>query len=208
MNHYAGERIMLEKKSKTARNEFEKRIKDRTDKLNRTIDSLNIEVAERKRADEALRRMHGVAEIVDTRALLEEISSMLSLSTDVAMDIAPDMPVLHTDRLRLGQVFANLIGNAVKHLTDSQVHIWVTVREKGRFYEFSVADDGPGIAPQYGEKVCMMFQTLTPRDVGNDSGIGLALVKKIVEEKHGLVTLESEDGKGSTFRFTWPKSSV
>ena len=99
MNHYAGERIMLEKKSKTARNEFEKRIKDRTDKLNRTIDSLNIEVAERKQSEEALRRTHGVAEIVDTRALLEEISSMLSLSTDVAMDIAPDMPVLHTDRL-------------------------------------------------------------------------------------------------------------
>ena len=150
-------------------------------------------------------RTHGVAEMVDTRALLEEISSMLSLSTDVAMDIAPDMPVLHTDRLRLGQVFANLIGNAVKHHSGSQVHIWVTVREKGRFYEFSVADDGPGIAPQYAEKVFMMFQTLTPRDVGNDSGIGLALVKKIVEEKNGLVTLESEEGKGSTFRFTWPK---
>jgi PAS domain S-box-containing protein len=150
-------------------------------------------------------RTHGVTETVDTRALLEEIAGMLSLSTDVVIDIAPEMPVLHTDRLRLAQVFANLIGNAVKHHTGSQVHIWVTVREKGRFYEFSVADDGPGIAPQYGEKVFMMFQTLTPRDVGNDSGIGLALVKKIVEEKNGLVTLESEDGKGSTFRFTWPK---
>ena len=130
---------------------------------------------------------------------------MLSLPASVVIDIAPEMPVLHTDRLRLGQVFANLLGNAVKHHTGGQVHIWVTVREKGRFYEFSVADDGPGIPPQYSEKVFMMFQTLTPRDMGNDSGIGLALVKKIVEEKNGLVTLESENGKGSTSRFTWPK---
>ena len=123
----------------------------------------------------------------------------------MVIDIAPDMPVLHTDPLRLGQVFANLIGNAVKHHTGNQVHIRVAVRETGRFYEFSVADNGPGIAPQYREKVFMMFQTLTPRDVGNDSGIGLALVKKIVEEQDGTVTLDSEDGKGSTFRFTWPK---
>ena len=150
-------------------------------------------------------RTHGVAETVDTLELLEEILGMLSLPTDVVVEIAPEMPVLHTDRLRLGQVFANLIGNAVKHHTGSRVHVWVTVQEKGRFYEFSVADDGPGIAPQYREKVFMMFQTLTPKDVGNDSGIGLALVKKIVEEQHGLVTLESEDGEGSNFRFTWPK---
>ena len=84
----------------------------------------------------------------------------------------------------------------------------MTVRETESFYEFSVADDGPGIAPQYRKKVFMMFQTLTPGDMGNDSGIGLALVKKIVEEKSGLVTLESEEDKGSTFRFTWPKQAL
>lgn len=68
-----------------------------------------------------------------------------------------------------------------------------------------MADDGHGIAPQYHEKVFMMFQTLNPRDVENDSGIGLALVKKIVEEQGGSVTLDSEEDKGSTFRLTWPK---
>jgi len=150
-------------------------------------------------------RTHGTAQLVDTGVLLEETLDMLSIPADVVVDIAPGMPTLNTDRLRLGQVFANLVGNAVKHHTGSQAHVWVTVREKKRFYEFSVADDGCGISPQYHEKVFMMFQTLTPRDVGNDSGIGLALVKKIVEEQGGSVSLESEEGKGSTFRFTWPK---
>ena len=129
---------------------------------------------------------------------------MLSLPAQVVVDVSPDMPTFYTDRLRLGQVFANLVGNAVKHHDGGQVHVWVTVRDAGGFYEFSVADDGPGIAPEYHQKVFMMFQTLTPRDLGNDSGIGLALVKKIVEEQGGSVTLESQQGRGSTFRFTWP----
>ena len=144
-------------------------------------------------------------EMVDTGELLEETLDILSLPADAVVDVAPNMPTMHTDRLRLGQVFANLIGNAVKHHTGNQPHVWVTVRETGKFYEFSVADDGRGIAPRYHEKVFMMFQALSPRDVGNDSGIGLALVKKIVEEQGGSVTLESEEDKGSTFRFTWPK---
>ena len=150
-------------------------------------------------------RVHGTAEMVDTGALLEETVDMLSLPEHVAVDVAPEMPTLYTDRLRLGQVFANLVGNAVKHNTSGQAHVWVTVRESGRFYEFSVTDDGPGIAPQYHKKVFMIFQTLTPRDLGNDSGIGLALVRKIVEEQGGSVTLDSEADKGTTFRFTWPK---
>ena len=150
-------------------------------------------------------RTHGATAPVDTRELLAETLDTLSLPGNAIVEIAPDMPTLNTDRLRLGQVFANLVGNAVKHHTGSRPHVWVTVREKEGCYEFSVADDGHGIAPRYHEKVFMMFQTLTPKDVGNDSGIGLALVKKIVEDQGGTVTLESEEGKGSTFRFTWPK---
>ncbi len=153
-------------------------------------------------------RICGTAEMVDTGELLEETLEMLSLPATVVVEIAPAMPMLHTDRLQLGQVFANLVGNAFKHHAGARPHIWVTAREAGEYYEFSVADDGPGIASQYHDKVFMMFQTLKVKDVGNDSGIGLALVKKIVEEQGGTVALDSEEGKGSTFRFTWPKSCV
>ena len=150
-------------------------------------------------------RTHETKEMVDTKVLLDETLDLLSLQTGTVVDVAPDMPTLHTVKLLLGQVFANLIGNAIKHHEGSQAHIWVTARDAGEFYEFCVADDGPGIAPRYHQKVFMMFQTLAARDVGTDSGIGLALVKKIVEEHGGLITLDSEVGKGATFRFTWPK---
>ena len=150
-------------------------------------------------------RTQGVAEAVPTGSLVHEVVDMLSLPQGTVVEIAPEMPVIDTDRLRLSQVFSNLIGNAAKHHAGGRLHVRVTVQRTGRFFEFSVADNGPGIAPQYREKVFMMFQTLAPRDMGNDSGIGLALVKKIVEEQGGSVTLESEEGEGSTFRFTWPE---
>ena len=144
-------------------------------------------------------------EVVDTKVLLDETIDLLYLPAGVVVDVAPDMPILHTNKLLLGQVFANLVGNAIKHHGSGQLNVWVTVRDAGKYYEFSVADDGPGIAPRYHQKVFMMFQTLATRDVGTDSGIGLALVKKIVEERGGSITLDSEVGNGSTFRFKWPK---
>jgi signal transduction histidine kinase len=67
-----------------------------------------------------------------------------------------------------------------------------------------VADDGPGIAPEYHDRVFTMFQVLEAKDYGNDTGIGLALVKKIVQEHGGSITLDSAAGKGARFRFTWP----
>ncbi len=150
-------------------------------------------------------RTHETKEMVDTKVLLDETLDLLSLRTGSVVNVAPDMPTLHTDKLLLGQVFANLIGNAIKHHEGSQARVRVTVRDAGDFYEFSVIDNGPGIAPQYHQKVFLIFQTLVTRDMGNDSGIGLALVKKIVDEHGGSITLDSEVGKGATFRFTWPK---
>ncbi len=149
--------------------------------------------------------MEGSKETVDTNQLLVEIIDSLSPPEKFVIDVAPDLPTLRTDRLHLGQVFANLIGNSIKHHGSEKGHIWVTVRDNGAYYEFTVADDGPGIAPEYHEKVFMMFQTLETKDYGSDTGIGLALVKKIVQEQGGLITLDSEEGEGAAFRFTWPK---
>jgi signal transduction histidine kinase len=68
-----------------------------------------------------------------------------------------------------------------------------------------VSDNGPGIAPEYHERIWGIFQTLAPRDKVEGTGIGLSVVKKIVESRGGRVSLESEPGHGATFRFTWPK---
>ena len=144
-------------------------------------------------------------ETVDCAELLAEVVDSLSPPPGFVIDIAGDMPTLHTGRLLLFQVFSNLIGNAIRHCHCEQGHVRVTVVDLGEFLQFTVADDGPGIAPEYHDKVFKMFQTLEARDYGSSTGIGLALVKKIVEEHGGSITLESAEGKGAIFRFTWPR---
>jgi len=142
---------------------------------------------------------------VDCGELLAEVIDSLSPPDGFIVDVAENMPTLNTDRLHLSQVFSNLIGNSIKHGTGNKGHVAVTVVDRGEFYEFTVSDDGPGIAPEYHDKVFMMFQTLAAKDYGSNTGIGLALVKKIVQEHGGSITVESAEGSGTTFRFGWPR---
>ena len=79
------------------------------------------------------------------------------------------------------------------------------VKDEVTRWRFEVEDDGPGIAPRYHERVFVIFQKLEARDKVEGTGIGLALVKKIVEAAGGQVSLASEEGRGATFSFTWPK---
>jgi len=81
----------------------------------------------------------------------------------------------------------------------------VSVQDSGAFYQFSVADDGPGIAAEYQDRVFQIFQTLEARDTLEATGIGLSLIRKIVEYMGGAIQLESAPGEGATLRFTWPK---
>ena len=143
---------------------------------------------------------------VDSAVLVAETIDSLSPPAGFRIDVAPDMPKLRTDRLQLGQVFANLIGNGIRHHHREQGQIQVAGRDRGDHCEFTVSDDGPGIAPELHDKVFMMFQTLEVKDTGINTGIGLALVKKIVEENGGTIELHSEPGRGSTFRFSWAKN--
>ena len=144
-------------------------------------------------------------EIVDSRVLVADTIDSLSPPSGFLIDVARDMPTLFTNRLGLGLVFANLIGNAIKHHGSNKGHISIGARDTGRFFEFTIADDGPGIAPEYHQKVFLMFQVLSVKDDRRDTGIGLALVKKIVQERGGSISLESREGEGADFRFTWPK---
>lgn len=144
-------------------------------------------------------------EQVNVDNLLAEVIDSLAPPPAFTIAIAGPMPTLNTERLPLEQVFANLIGNAVKHHDRPDGRVTISVEDKGAFWEFAVADDGPGIAPQYHERVFGIFQTLESRDKVDSTGIGLSLVKKIVENQGGNIHLESQTGQGATFRFTWPK---
>ncbi|MGB7520091.1 MAG: ATP-binding protein, partial [Spirulinaceae cyanobacterium] len=105
-------------------------------------------------------------------------------------------------------VFTNLIGNAIKHHPSDQGKVQISVTDQGKFYEFVVEDDGSGIAPQYHDKVFVIFQTLEARDKTENTGIGLSIVKKTVEAQGGKIKVESQLGEGTTFRFTWRKSVI
>ena len=150
-------------------------------------------------------RTPGSSELVDSGALVEEVVDSLDPPDGFIVDVATDMPVLRTDKLQLGQVFSNLIANSIKHHHSPKGHIWITGKDLGELCQFSVVDDGPGIPPEYHNKVFMMFQTLETRDYGSDTGIGLALVRKIVQEYGGSISLSSKAGEGATFEFTWAR---
>jgi PAS domain S-box-containing protein len=146
-------------------------------------------------------------EAIDTAALVREIADEHDHERRFAFVIAPGLPRLTTDRTRLWQVFSNLIANAIKHHHLGSGTVEVGARDAGASWEFSVRDDGPGIAPQHHEKIFVIFQTLVAKDVKESLGLGLALVKKIVREQGGNVSLDSAAGGGATFRFTWPKQA-
>ena len=144
-------------------------------------------------------------ETVDVGVLMTEIADSLSPLGEFTVETAPEMPVFKTKRVLLFQILSNLVNNAIKHHDRSDGRVQVSARDLGNFYEFTVADDGPGIAPAYHRKIFTIFQTLRPRDDLESTGIGLSLVKKTVAAEGGKIMLESEAGQGAIFRFTWPK---
>jgi signal transduction histidine kinase len=143
---------------------------------------------------------------VDLNLLLENVVDSLAPADGFNVNIPSDLPTLYSHKTSLDQVFANLINNAIKHHHSDQGQgtVNVTWRAKGAWLEFAIADDGPGIAPQYHDKIFTIFQTLKARDDFESTGIGLAVVKKIVEAEGGRVWLTSTVGAGTTFYFIWP----
>ncbi|HLO49175.1 MAG TPA: ATP-binding protein [Kamptonema sp.] len=153
-------------------------------------------------------RIQTALETVDVGILLAEIIDSIAPPETFTVKVEPEMPTLVTERVLLQQVFSNLISNAVKHHNSKSGTVNISVNDKHEFYEFVVADDGPGIAPQYHDKVFVIFQTLEARDKVENTGIGLSLVKKIVENQGGTIQVESSEGEGATFRFTWSKQPI
>ncbi|WP_133273903.1 sensor histidine kinase [Hymenobacter radiodurans] len=150
-------------------------------------------------------RTQPLPEEVDVRALVAEVADMV-VPAGFTVDLPPSLPSLLTDRLSLQQVFTNLLSNAVKHHHSSQGHLNIGVQELKKEYEFSITDDGPGIAPEYHEKIFQIFQTLRDRNTAESTGIGLSIVRKIIEEHKGSIRVQSVPGQGTTFVFTWPKT--
>ena len=137
--------------------------------------------------------------------LLAELVDVLAPPPNFQVLFAADLPTIETPALLLKQVFTNLIGNAIKYHDRPNGRVEVLITDLGAFWQFTIVDDGPGIDPEHHHKIFGIFKTLVSRDNTKGTGIGLAIVQKIVETQGGSVWVESELGKGSAFSFTWPK---
>ena len=144
-------------------------------------------------------------ETVDLNNLIVELNNLLSIPPGFEIIIASKLPTIKTETLLLQQVFSNLIDNSIKYHPRQEGKITIFVEEHDSYYQFAVSDDGLGIDPQYHERIFTIFQTLQARDTIESTGIGLSIVKKIVESKGGKIWLESKVGEGATFYFTWRK---
>lgn len=147
-------------------------------------------------------------EITNVKELLNDIVDNLGVENRSRIEIQSELPTLYTHKLLLEQVFANLISNAHKYNTNPSPVIKIGSRDDGKQFEFSVSDNGPGIPADSKEKIFKIFQTLQARDDYESTGVGLSIVKKIVEETGCEIHVDSEPGEGCTFRFTWPRSGA
>ena len=153
-------------------------------------------------------RRHIPIELTDVNELVAETIKKIAPPATFKVEIAPNLPQFDARRLLLKQVFHSLIDNAIEHHPSSHGRVSVSVVDLGDRYEFAVADDGQGIDPQFHERIYNIFQTLQARDTHESTGVGLAIVKKIIETEGGTIRLQSSLGQGATFYFSWLKQPL
>jgi signal transduction histidine kinase len=145
---------------------------------------------------------------VNLNELVPEVIDMVAPPRNIAVTTENELPVIECEETRISQVFQNLLNNAVKYLDKPQGQIRIGCVEEDGSWKFSVTDNGPGIEEKYFEKIFQIFQTLSPRDEVESTGVGLTIIKKIVELYGGKIWVESKPGEGSTFFFTLPKQQM
>jgi PAS domain S-box-containing protein len=146
--------------------------------------------------------------VVDVHRLLDKIVQALAPPPTFTIDIITPMPTFGTRWQPLEQVFSHLIDNAIRHHPTKMGIVEISAVDLGDCYEFAIADNGDGIEPQYQKRIYTIFQTLKARDLQENVGAGLAIVRKIVTAEGGTIGLESTSGSGAIFRFTWPKQPI
>lgn len=152
-------------------------------------------------------KVEGEFEKIDMNQFVKEIMQFLSIPQNIEVIIQKDLPTIYFERVRLHQVIQNLLSNAVKYMDKPKGLIHFNCLSEDNFWKFSIADNGPGIEERFLDKIFKLFQTIQPKDEKESTGVGLAIVQKIIESAGGKVWVESKVGKGSIFYFTISKTA-
>lgn len=147
---------------------------------------------------------------IDLRELVEEVADLTGHGDTQVVGWEGDfIAQLQTDHAALHQVMRNLIGNAIKHHPGPDCRVRVSAKKLDALVEVTIEDNGEGIAPEFAEKIFQMFQTLKPRDEVEGSGMGLAIVKRLVNHHGGEIWIETPaSGVGAAFKFTWQQNAA
>jgi signal transduction histidine kinase len=150
----------------------------------------------------------GREEMADGRILSDDVRTATAPPLGFTLDFTPDFEKIVAPRTALSRILCNLVGNAINHHDRADGRIEVDAEDEGERYTISVRDDGPGIPREDQARIFDMFQTLKPRGNTNNSGMGLALVRKILAlyGDDNKITVESGPGRGAVFRFTWSRT--
>jgi PAS domain S-box-containing protein len=142
---------------------------------------------------------------VDLNELIPDVIDILAPPKNVKITMESELPTVYYDKTRISQVFQNLISNAIKYLDKPNGKVKIDCLEEDGSWKFSISDNGPGIEEKHFDRIFRMFQTLTPKDEFESTGVGLTVARKIVQLYGGKIWLESKVEKGTTFFFSLPK---
>jgi len=145
-------------------------------------------------------------EKVDLNTVVDEVKSNLevAIAESEAIIVVKDLPSVSADSSQIYQVFQNLVSNSLKFRGDKNPKITISAKKRKKEWEVLVKDNGIGMDMKYADRIFVVFQRLHTRTEYPGTGIGLALVKKIVERHGGTIWIDSKIGKGSSFTFTFP----
>ena len=164
-------------------------IENKVEKMDYLIEGI-LTYAKIDKADVAL-------ENINTQEIVQNIINIIHIPSHISVQIKSTLPVIKADRFRIQQLFQNIISNAVNYVDKPTGIVEVDCKEFSKHYLFSVRDNGPGIAKENQEKIFKIFQSLETTD--KSTGLGLSIVKKIIDLYQGEIWIESQMGEGSTF---------
>lgn len=145
---------------------------------------------------------------VDLNDTVKGAIELISPPDNISIEVDNELPAVVIEKTRIEQIFQNLISNAIKYMDKPKGNINIGSSSKNGIMNFYVTDNGPGIEKKYFDKIFQIFQTLNARDNFESTGVGLSLVKKIVEMYGGKIWVESKLNEGSTFYFSLPKKLI